>query len=250
MLDITGKIRMENVCFSYTKHSQEVLYNINLNIESGQKVAIVGPSGSGKSTLSKILIGLYTPTKGNIFYDDVSIDSLDKAHLRKQLGIVPQDISLLNKSIFENIKMNKENIDIDDVKKAAKVANINEEIEAMPMNYHTLISDMGTNLSGGQRQRIALARAIISNPKVILLDEATSSLDALNEANVSNYFRYNGCTRIVISHRLSTIIDSDMIYVMMDGRIAEQGNHNSLIAKKGFYYKLYKTQIDSSEMVS
>jgi ABC-type bacteriocin/lantibiotic exporter with double-glycine peptidase domain len=242
-LDITGEIRMENVSFSYTQHSQEVLQNINLNIKSGQKIAIVGPSGSGKSTLSKILIGLYMPTKGKVFYDDINLDMLDKPYLRKQMGVVPQDISLLNKTIFDNIKMNKENINFEDIKRATQIANIYEEIESMPMKYYTLISDMGANLSGGQRQRIALARAIINNPKIILLDEATSSLDAINESKVSDYFKNNGCTRIVISHRLSTIIDSDMIYVMNDGKIIEQGNHDALIEKKGFYYTLYKAQL-------
>lgn len=242
-LDITGEIRMENVSFSYTQHSQEVLQNINLDIKSGQKIAIVGPSGSGKSTLSKILIGLYMPTKGKVFYDDINLDMLDKPYLRKQMGVVPQDISLLNKTIFDNIKMNKENIDFEDIKRATQIANIYEEIESMPMKYYTLISDMGANLSGGQRQRIALARAIINNPKIILLDEATSSLDAINESKVSDYFKSNGCTRVVISHRLSTIIDSDMIYVMNDGKIIEQGNHDALIEKKGFYYTLYKAQL-------
>ena len=131
---------------------------------------------------------------------------------------------------------------MDDVKHAAEIAQIAEEIEAMPMGYYTLVSDMGLNLSGGQRQRITLARAIISNPKIIILDEATSSLDSLNEMKVSNYFRDIGCTRIVIAHRLSTIIDSDVIYVMDKGQIAEYGTHKELMIKNGIYANLYRAK--------
>ena len=138
--------------------------------------------------------------------------------------------------------MNRENITMDEVKHATKIAQIADEIGAMPMGYLTLVSDMGLNLSGGQRQRIALARAILSNPKVIILDEATSALDSINEIKVSNYFRDIGCTRIVIAHRLSTIIDSDVIYVMDKGRIVESGNHKELIRLNGLYASLYRAK--------
>ena len=213
-----------------------------MHSKKGQQIAIVGASGSGKSTLSKILLGLYEPSSGNIYYDDINFKNLNKQAIRKQLGVVPQDISLFNKSIYDNIRMNKENVDNKDIKHAAEIAQISSEIEAMPMGYHTLVSDMGLNLSGGQRQRIALARAVLNNPKVIILDEATSSLDSVNEMKVANYFKAIGCTRIIIAHRLSTIINSDMIYVMDKGKIIESGTHKELMILNGADANLYKAK--------
>lgn len=238
-LQLSGDIRLDNVSFSYANISEPVIKDLSIHIKKGQKIAIVGSSGSGKSTLSKMLLGLYEPCSGDIYYDDISIKELNKQLIRRQLGVVPQDICLFNKSIYENIKMNKEDVTMEDVKNAANIAQIADEIEAMPMAYHTLVSDMGLNLSGGQRQRIALARAILSNPKIIILDEATSSLDSINERNVSNYFNDIGCTRIVIAHRLSTIIDSDVIYVMDKGQIVESGTHKELMLLNGIYANLY-----------
>lgn len=240
--EITGDITLNNVSFSYTKHSPEVLKNISLHIKKGEKVAIVGSSGSGKSTLSKILVSLYTPTSGQVLYDSIDIQNLNKKEIFKQMGIVPQDITLLNKSIMKNIEMSKENVDIEKIKKAAKVSQIADEIESMPMGYYTVISEMGMNLSGGQRQRIALARALLNDPKIIILDEATSSLDVINEAKISEYLSELGCTRIIIAHRLSTIIDSDVIYVMDQGQIVEKGTHAELINIHGLYHKLYSSQ--------
>jgi len=236
---IHGKISLKNVSFSYTKNSEHVLKNIDLEIAKGMKVAIVGKSGSGKSTLAKLLVGLFEPTEGKIFFDNIDFNNMNKKTVRKQIGIVPQDITLFNKSIYENIVMNRSNLNVDDVKKACNIAHIAEEIEAMPMQYYTEISEMGLNLSGGQRQRIALARAIIGNPKILLLDEATSSLDNINERNVSEKIREMGTTQIIIAHRLSTIIDADMIIVVEDGRIVEKGTHDELIRKKGKYCDLY-----------
>lgn len=241
-LEVTGDIELKDVSFAYTNSSEPVIKNLNMHIKQGQKVAIVGASGSGKSTLSKILLGLYEPSSGDIYFDNINFKELNKQTIRRQLGVVPQDICLFNKSILENIKMNKTNVSMEEVRKAASIAQIAEEIEAMPMGYHTLVSDMGLNLSGGQRQRIALARAILNNPKIIILDEATSSLDSVNEMKVSNYFKDIGCTRIVIAHRLSTIIDSDVIYVMDKGEIIEQGTHKELMMLNGAYAQLYKAK--------
>lgn len=240
---LEGDVTLRNVSFSYSKNSQRVLKDINLKIKHGEKIAIVGSSGSGKSTLAKLALGLYTPTRGEIQYDGISMLTLNKQNLRKQMGIVPQDINLFNKSILENIRMNQENISLKDVQTAAKLAQIHEEIEAMPMGYHTLVSEMGLNLSGGQRQRIALARALINKPRVIVLDEATSSLDAVNEQRVAQYLSNIGATRIIIAHRLSTIIDADKIYVMREGRIVEEGKHEELFQRKGYYYQLYAAQL-------
>jgi ABC-type bacteriocin/lantibiotic exporter with double-glycine peptidase domain len=237
--ELKGDIKLKNVSFAYTVNSKEVIKNISMHIKPGQKIGIVGPSGSGKSTLSKILLGIYTPTKGKIYFDDLELDKYYKKSLRKQIGAVPQEISLFNKSILDNIRVSNKNISLDKVKKVAKIAQIYDEIEKMPMKYNTFISNMGMNLSGGQRQRIALARAILNNPKILVLDEATSSLDSINESNVSNYFKNIGCTRIVIAHRLSTIIDSDIIFAINNGEIVEFGTHKELMSKKGFYFNLY-----------
>ena len=183
---LNGDIKLENVGFRYTKDSPQIFDSIYLTIKSGMKVAIVGKSGSGKSTLAKLLVGLYEPTNGNIYFDNVELKKWKKKVLRQQVGMVPQDITLFNNSIYDNIVMNRNNIGFEHVKKACELAQIRDEIEKMPMQYYTEISELGLNLSGGQRQRIALARAIVGKPKILLLDEATSSLDNINERKVSD----------------------------------------------------------------
>ncbi|HDR8040766.1 TPA: peptidase domain-containing ABC transporter [Bacillus cereus] len=243
---IKGDIKLENVTFSYSKYSNPVIKNLSLHIKSGQKVAIVGASGSGKSTLGKLLLGLYTPNSGDIFYDSLNFKDINKKQLRKQIGVVPQEIYLFNESIYDNISLGHKNVDIYAVKRAAEIAQISDEIEKMPMHYNTLVSDMGLNFSGGQRQRIALAKALLNDPRIMVLDEATSSLDSINEANIANHFKNIGCTCIIIAHRLSTIVDSDIIYVLDDGKIVEQGTHTELMNLQGKYCKLY-TQGESSD---
>ncbi|PFZ09484.1 ABC transporter [Bacillus pseudomycoides] len=237
---VSGDIVLNNVSFSYTKHSAKVIKNINLKINKGTKVAIVGQSGSGKSTLAKILIGLYLPTKGTVLYGNEDLTRINRKELRKKMGIVPQDVTLFNKTIFENIAMDRKDIDLNKVKLACQIAQIDSEIESMPMGYHTMISEMGMNLSGGQRQRIVMARAIVNEPQLLILDEATSSLDSINENRLANYFKQIGCTRIVIAHRLSTILDADQIIVLDKGEVIEQGTHHELLKNKGKYYSLYK----------
>ncbi|ANC22992.1 MULTISPECIES: peptidase domain-containing ABC transporter [Bacillus cereus group] len=245
---IEGDIKLENVTFSYNKHSSPVIKNLSLHIKSGQKVAIVGASGSGKSTLGKLLLGLYNPNSGEIYYDSLNLKNIKKKQLRKQMGVVPQEIYLFNQSIYDNIRLGHENVDIQSVQKVAQIAQIADEIERMPMHYNTLVSDMGLNFSGGQRQRIALAKALLNEPKIIVLDEATSSLDSINEEKIANHFKSVGCTCVVIAHRLSTIVDSDIIYVLDDGEIVEQGTHTELMDLKGEYFKLY-TKSDSTKIL-
>lgn len=240
-LQFSGNVNLNNVSFAYTKDSENVLDGINLDIKRGQKMAIVGASASGKSTLAKIILGLYETKSGKILFDGINIQDLNKTMLRRQLGVVPQDMFLFNKTIYENICINK-NSGYDIVRKVAKIAQIDEEIQQMPMKYHTLVSDMGMNLSGGQRQRIVLARALLNKPELIILDEATSALDYINEKKVSKYLKKSGCTRIIIAHRLSTIIDSDFIVVLNKGKIIESGTHNELIKKGYLYASLYMNQ--------
>ncbi|HEM3565965.1 TPA: ATP-binding cassette domain-containing protein [Streptococcus suis] len=238
--DLSGSIRLENVSFSYTKDSKRVLSDINIQINKGEKIAIVGSSGSGKSTLSKLLIGLFPPTTGKILFDALDYDSLDKQYLRQQIGIVPQDMTLFNKTIFENIAGDFP-VSHEEMVEVCKLVNIHHEIMEMPMEYNTLVSEMGMNLSGGQRQRIILARALIKKPKIILLDEATSYLDNVNEKEIMQRFKDQNITIIVIAHRLSTIIDSDQIFVMEKGEIVEKGKHKELLQiEDGLYQNLYQ----------
>lgn len=221
-----------------------------MEIREGQKIAIVGSSGSGKSTLSKLIMGLYDPTEGQICFDSIPLEKLDRKQLYKQMGIVPQDITLFNSSILKNITLNNKNISIEKVRKVAKAAQIDKEIESMPMKYNTPISEMGMNLSGGQRQRIVLARALLNDPKILILDEATSSLDLVNESLISKYLSEMGCTRVVIAHRLSTIIDSDFIIVLDKGEVVEVGKHEELIALEGVYSNLYRSQTKKQKTYS
>lgn len=236
-----GNISIKDVSFSYNKYSKKVLENINIEIPAGSRVAFVGSSGSGKSTLSKLITGLYNCTEGEILYDGIPLNEYDKEKICSQIGIVPQDAMLFNKSIYENIVMTGEEIDMERVKECCRYACIEDEIENMPMKYNTIISEMGMNLSGGQRQRILLARALVHDPKVLVLDEATSSLDNANEAKISDYLRRKGCTQIVIAHRLSTIIDADRIYVFSNGNVCEVGTHEELMKLKGIYHNLYSS---------
>ncbi|MBU5594547.1 peptidase domain-containing ABC transporter [Amphibacillus sp. MSJ-3] len=243
-MKLEGNIRLENVAFSYTKYSPNVIDGVSLDVKKGQKVAIVGKSGSGKSTLGNIIIGLFKPKTGNVYYDGKSVHDLDLQHLRQQIGTVPQDVTLFNRSIYENITLHNQNASPEQVVQVAKVAQIHDEIMDMPMQYNTMVSEMGMNLSGGQRQRIALAKALLGNPAVLLLDEATSSLDHLNEGKIDEYLSSINCTRIVIAHRLTTIMNSDLIVVIENGKIVETGTHHELMKKSKFYNNYY------SEMIS
>lgn len=238
-LNINGNIEFKNVSFSYTKNSKTILKDLNFKIRSGQKVGIVGKSGAGKSTLAKMIAGLYQPNSGTILFDDVNFDYVDKNYIRKQMGIVSQESHLFNKTIYDNIVMGKKHVNIDEVKKVCKLVQMKDDIEKSPMGYNTFISEYGQNLSGGQCQRIILARSIINNPKILILDEATSSLDTLNEKRISNLISETGCTRIVIAHRLSTLVDADFIMVLDEGRIVAQGSHEFLMKECQLYHDIY-----------
>ena len=239
-LSIKGNVEFKNVSFSYTKNSELILKNLNFKICAGQKIGIVGKSGAGKSTLAKMIAGIYQPNTGVILFDDINFEYVDKNYIRKQMGIVSQESQLFNKSIYENIAMGKEHVNIDRVKEICKLVQIQDDIEKTPMGYNTFISEYGQNLSGGQCQRIVLARSIINKPRILILDEATSSLDSLNEKRISDLISETGCTRIVIAHRLSTIEDADFIIVLDKGKIIAQGSHRFLMKTCRLYYDMYK----------
>ena len=236
-------IRLEDWSFQYTPNSPYVLKNISLEIKRGQKIAFVGQSGSGKSTLTKLILGLYKPTDGKLYYNGINISDIDHECIRKQCGMVPQDNTLFNKSILENITMGREDIPMERVKEACSIAEILDEINDMPMKFNTVISDMGMNISGGQRQRIVLARAIVNHPSLLIFDEATSSLDSVNERKIYNNIYSKDCTRIIIAHRLTTIADADYIYVLKDGKIVERGTHEELCRMNGEYKRLYQNSV-------
>lgn len=202
-LDMKGKVELKNLSFSYARNSQKVLYNFNIKINTGQKIAFVGKSGSGKSSIGKVIAGLYQVEDGMVFFDDLDMNQIKKSSISRNIDVVPQDVYLLNRSIKNNITMNDKSITDKEIEIACKAANIYDEIIAMPMGFHTIVSEMGMNLSGGQRQRIALAKALINKPKIVILDEATSALDAINEKNITEYLKANGCTQIIIAHRLN-----------------------------------------------
>ncbi|HRR78028.1 MAG TPA: ATP-binding cassette domain-containing protein, partial [Ruminococcus sp.] len=238
-LDMNGAIELRDLEFSYSKNSKPILKGISFTVEPGQRVAFVGRSGAGKSSIGKIISGLYEVGDGMVFFDGVDMNTIKKSSFSRNIGVVPQDVYLLSRSIYDNIVMNDDSVTEKDVEEACKAVNIYNEIKAMPMGFNTMVSEMGLNLSGGQRQRIALAKALIHKPKIIVMDEATSALDSVNEKNITEYIRKIGCTQILIAHRLSTIIDADKIFVVSDGKIVEEGRHEELMEKKGEYYELY-----------
>ncbi|WP_018978093.1 peptidase domain-containing ABC transporter [Saccharibacillus kuerlensis] len=237
---IRGEINLSNVSFSYTRFSPKVIDGVSLHIRPGQKIAVIGQSGSGKTTLAHLIVGLFEPTSGEVRYDGHEASELDMPYIRKQMGIVPQDITLFNRSIYDNIVLHKEDVTAEQVVEAAKAANIHEEIMAMPMQYQTMIAEMGRNISGGQRQRIALAKALLNHPTVLVMDEATSALDYISEEKVDTYLSRINCTRIVIAHRLTTVMNSDKIIVLENGKIRDVGSHPQLLQSSSYYRHYYK----------
>lgn len=241
--DCKGNIKIENVYFSYTK-DKPLITDFSLNAKSGTHIAIVGPTGCGKTTFINLLMRFYDATSGKISIDGVNIMDMKRDDLRKIYGMVLQDSWLFSGTIMENLRYGNENATEDEVIAAAKAAYAHSFIRRMPNGYNTVISEGGGNLSQGQKQLLCIARAMLTNPAVLILDEATSSIDTLTESRVQKAFAkmMKGRTSFVVAHRLSTIKESDIILVMKDGNIIEQGSHDELIAKNGFYTNLYNSQ--------
>ncbi len=237
---ILGKLALENVSFSYpSRHEIEVLNDVSMTIHQGEKVALIGQSGSGKSTLIKLLINFYPVEVGIIKIDDVPIVEYDLRSLRRQIGIVPQEVILFGGTIRENLIYGRPDATEEEIQTALEQSNSHEFVSRFPEGLETIVGERGIKLSGGQKQRIAIARTILKNPAILLLDEATSSLDAESERLVQEALDrlMVGRTSIIIAHRLSTIRDVDRIYVLDKGRIVEQGSHDALLSKEGGVYK-------------
>jgi ABC-type bacteriocin/lantibiotic exporter with double-glycine peptidase domain len=239
---LKGGIAVEEVSFRYSPHTDLVIKEVSLEIHPGQLVAIVGSSGAGKSTLAHLLIGLHRPTSGRILYDGLPLAELDLHAVRSQMGVVMQHPSLFGGSIRDNLTLAAPEAPFEEVTQACQLAQIHDDILAMPMGYDSVLADRGASLSGGQRQRLALARALVRRPKVLLLDEATSALDAPTEAKVHAALAQLSCTRVVIAHRLSTVRLADLILVMDKGEVVQAGTHDTLVTAPGEYAALFAAQ--------
>lgn len=243
MDDLKGIIRFKNVNFSYTKEKQ-VLYDFNLEVKAGQKVALVGSTGSGKTTIVNLLMRFYDVDSGEILIDDVNIKDIDCDSLRRNTAIVLQDTVLFADSIENNLRYSNSSATDEQMYMAARMSNCDSMIRKMPQGYDTQLMSEGENISQGQRQLLSIARAFLAQPKILILDEATSSVDTRTEKHIQDAMvkLMKDRTSLIIAHRLSTIQDADLIVVMDEGRIAETGSHANLLAKKGKYYQLYMTQ--------
>ncbi len=243
--DIKGEVNFENVHFGY-KEDKIIINNFSAHVKPGQKVAIVGPTGAGKTTMIKLLMRFYDVNSGAILIDGHNIQDFNRQDLRSIFGMVLQDTWLFNGSIKENIRYGRLNATDEEVIAAAKAANVDHFVKTLPDGYDMTLNEEANNVSAGQKQLLTIARAILADPKVLILDEATSSVDTRTEVLIQKAMDnlMKGRTSFVIAHRLSTIKDADLILVMKDGDIVEQGNHNELLAAKGFYSNLYNSQFE------
>lgn len=240
--NVSGGIEMSHISFRYSESMPLVLDDLSLKIHPGQYVAIVGKTGCGKSTLVRLLMGFESPQKGAIYYDGKNINALDLKSLRKKLGVVMQNGKLFQGDIFSNITISAPWLTLDQAWEAAELADIADDIRAMPMGMHTIISEGSGGISGGQKQRLMIARAIAPNPKILIFDEATSALDNITQKKVSQALDGLKCTRIVIAHRLSTIRHCDRIIVLDGGKIVEDGSYDELLARGGMFTELVSRQ--------
>ena len=241
--NVRGQVDVNHVTFSYDQ-GEETLHDVDLHVAAGETVAVVGPSGGGKSTLCQLIPRFYDVAEGSVCVDGQDVRQVTARSLRKQIGIVQQDVFLFADTIRENIRYGKPGATDEEVEAAARRAEIYDDIEAMPDGFDTYVGERGALLSGGQKQRVAIARIFLKNPPILILDEATSALDSVTEARIQHAFDElsRGRTTLIIAHRLSTIRSANRILVIQDGRIAEQGSHEALLAADGAYAQLYRTQ--------
>ena len=241
--DIKGNVTLENVSFSYVPE-RKLIENFNLSVKSGQRIAIVGPTGCGKTTLINLLMRFYDVNSGNIYIDGVSMKDMTRKSLRQSFGMVLQDTWLKSGTIKENISMGKPDATDEEIKAAAKAAHAHSFIKRLPQGYDTVIGEDGGSLSQGQKQLLCITRVMLLKPPMLILDEATSSIDTRTEIRIQKAFDtlMEGRTSFIVAHRLSTIKEADVILVMRDGNVVEQGNHETLLKQGGFYSELYHSQ--------
>ena len=240
---VRGELTFENVSFAYA-NGAKVLSDINTSIAPGETIAVVGQTGSGKSTLMKLLLRFYAPTGGVIKLDGTDLSALQTADLRAAFGLVSQDVFLFHGSVAENIAYGRPGSSRAEIEMAARAAEAHDFILQLPQAYETIVGERGQKLSGGQRQRISIARAVLKDPPVLILDEATSAVDNETEAAIQRSMQVitQGRTTLVVAHRLSTIVNANRIYVLDQGRVVEKGSHKELLAHNGLYASLWKVQ--------
>jgi len=245
---LQGNVEFKNVKFGYDEN-KTIINDFNAKVKEGQKIAIVGPTGAGKTTMVKLLMRFYDVTEGEILVDGHNIKDFDRGELRKMFGMVLQDTWLFGGTVKDNIKYSKEEATDTEVIEAAKAAHVHHFIKTLPNGYNSLINEESTNISAGQKQLLTIARVILADPKILILDEATSSIDTRTEIQIQSAMDnlMKGRTSFIIAHRLSTIKNADLILVMNHGDIVEQGTHEELLAKNGFYADLYNSQFDEGE---
>jgi len=243
--EVQGAIEFRNVSFSHKNTSQPTLKNINLKIESGMTVAVVGYTGTGKSTLVNLIPRLYDITEGDLLIDGSSIRNIPLEVLRSSIGFVPQETFLFSETIAENIRYGVDSTSEEDLKTSSEISQISQDVLEFPKQYETTIGERGITLSGGQKQRTSIARAIMREPKILILDDALSAVDTYTEENILHRLReyMKGRTSIIISHRISTVKDADLIIVLQNGEIVERGTHDELVAFSGIYADLHQKQL-------
>jgi ATP-binding cassette subfamily B protein len=248
MPEIVGKVEFIEVSHEYEK-GVPVLDKISFSAEPGQTIAIVGPTGAGKTTIINLLPRFYDVTHGAVKIDGIDVRDVTAKSLRRQIGIVLQDTFLFSTTVMENVRFGKPSATDDEVMDAIRLANADSFIERLPEKYQTVLGERGSGLSQGQRQLLSIARAALADPRLLILDEATSSVDTRTERLIQKAFDQllEGRTSFVIAHRLSTIRNADRILVLKDGQIIERGKHDELLAKEGFYYELYMSQFKKQE---
>ncbi len=248
------KLRFEDVSFRYRKADHDAIENLSFSAGIGETIAFVGPSGCGKSTLVKLLVGLYSPTRGTIYFDDVTAREIRYNRMRRQLGFVTQDTQLFSGSVRANMQFVKPEATDEEIIAALKKASSLRLVEESPAGLDTILGEGGKMVSGGEKQRLAIARALVRNPRILIFDEATSALDSLTEEEITDTLREISAGKkqiiLMIAHRLSTIMHADRIYVLEKGKIVEEGNHSTLLENKGLYYAMWRQQIGERKSVA